>query len=129
MGWTRGSFNKADINGPAYGQTTGNSGHVGVATRNAQAGVAPISSATATAAARTSGSPVGVLIAVLVLLVLLRFAAGKSGDADDYGAIAPTFWNVMVITLASILGLTLLKAVSIKWLPANNALRQVVEAA
>lgn len=128
MGWSgnRGSFKPADIHGSGYGQGTVNSGHVGMATHNAATGTGAYSTATDSGAARTAGNPVGVLIAVLVLLVLLRFAAGKTGDSEAYGAIAPTAWNILVVTLAAVLGLTLLKAVATKWLPANSALRQII---
>lgn len=115
----RSTYQAGDFAGTGAGTTTATAPH-----QNVPMGT-PYS--TAQAGLTSSGSPVGVLVAVLVLLIALRFAAAKVGEQGDYQAIAPTFWNVLVIGLAAILGITLMKAVTLK-LPSGNALRGVVQA-
>ncbi len=74
----------------------------------------------------TEGSPVAGLIAIAVIIFMMRFAANKVGESNEYSALEPTFFNVMLITLASILGITLMKFASAKLLREGNAFRRLI---
>jgi hypothetical protein len=57
----------------------------------------------------TAGHPVSWWIAIIVLLVALKFVAEKAGDSGSYSNIKVGAWNTLVVTISAIIGLTFLK--------------------
>ena len=111
---------------PNAGRNTAETANQGTATHEAMtnAGPAMMGSANAPSAAPLQGNPAGIVVALLVVLLALRFFRTRDGQQNE--GIAPTFYNIMVITLSAMLGSILLKTLVVKTLPANNALRAVV---
>lgn len=128
MGFNAQTLRMADVHGSRMGRDTAEMANQNTAASAIETGITPDQVA-ASGAANDKGSIVGWLLAVLFLLIVLRFFASKAGDADDYSALAPTFYNVMVITLASVLGLTFTKFLAARFLAENNALRTMLTAA
>ena len=119
------SFRMADIY-PNAGRNTAETANQGTATREAMTNSGPnvMGVANSPSAAPLQGNPAGIVIALLIVLVALRFFRSRAGDSNE--GITPTFYNIMVITLSAILGSILLKTLVVKALPSNNALRAVV---
>lgn len=118
------SFRRGDIY-RNQGRNTAEVANQAMASREA-ANPAPSQMGGANQNAPMSGSPATIIITLILIFAALRLFALRSGDGDDYAGIAPSFYNIMVITLAGMLGSTLLKAVAVKSLPENNALRKFV---
>ena len=74
----------------------------------------------------TKGAPIAGLLASLVVIFLMRFFANKAGEGEEYSALMPTFFNIMLITLASILGTTLMKFIVVRFLGEGNAFRRLI---
>ena len=119
------SFRMADIY-PNTGRNTAETANQATATHEAMTNSGPdmIGSANSANAAPLVGSPAAIVVALLLVLVALRFFRSKEGEGN--AGITPTFYNIMVITLSAILGSVLLKTLVVKTLPANNSLRAVV---
>lgn len=111
---------------PNAGRNTAETANQGTATREAMTNPGPnvMGVANAPSAAPLQGNPAGIVVALLVVLVALRFFRSRAGENNE--GITPTFYNIMVITLSAILGSILLKTLVVKTLPANNALRAVI---
>jgi len=56
------------------------------------------------------GSIVSAFLVILALLVLLMFSAKKLGGEGEFSNIKMSFYNVLVISLAAIIGIPLFKA-------------------
>lgn len=81
-------------------------------------GVSSTSSATAVqrvAATTFLGQPMTWFLLLLALLISLRFVAGKLGEGEDFKNIRVTVHNVIVISLAAIIGIGFLKVVFNRW--------------
>lgn len=61
------------------------------------------------------GQPLTWFLLLLVMLVSLRFVGAKLGDAEDFRNIRVTVHNVLIISLASIIGIGFLKVVFNFW--------------
>jgi hypothetical protein len=66
------------------------------------------------AAVGKSAHPMPYWIALIVALLVLKYAAEEYGDRD-FSSIKIGFYNVFVITLAAIIGLNLTKLAVTKW--------------
>lgn len=88
----RGSAQSADAGTPG-----GNAG--GAATRTA--GAVPVQS--------FKVPPLAYWIGLALLLVALMFASQRSGDKEDFRSIRLSVYNIMVVTIACVIGLTILK--------------------
>lgn len=63
------------------------------------------------------GEPLSWWVVLLVLLVALMWAAKRVGDsaAEDFKSIKLSMYNIVVISIAAIIGLGFFKAVFNKW--------------
>lgn len=61
------------------------------------------------------GQPLTWFLLLLALLVSLRFIAGKFGEGEDFKNIRVTVHNVIIISLASIIGIGFFKVVLNRW--------------
>lgn len=128
MGYPATGLRMADVHGNRAGPNTTESANQGTAAAAIDAGIDP-AAVGAAGAAPQSGSAVGAIIAVLVVLIALRFFATRAGEGAQYETLPPTFFNVMTITLAAILGLNFTKFLAGRFLKENNALRTLIVAA
>lgn len=124
MGLSAGSFTRGDIY-KNQGRNTAEVANQGMATAEA-AKPAPSPLGAANTGGPMQGSPAAVIVVIILLFAALRVFSIRSGDGEDYAGVVPSFYNIMVITLAGMLGGTLLKWVVTKALPSNNALRAFV---
>jgi hypothetical protein len=93
-------------------------GASGSATLGANGGVASsgaVAAATAAASKGFLGQPLTWFLLLLALLISLRFVAGKLGEGDDFKNIRVTVHNVIVISLAAIIGIGFFKVVFNYW--------------
>jgi len=65
------------------------------------------------ASANVGGSPrtLGYWVGLVVLLLVMVFAARKAGGEEDFRNIRPTFYNFLAITLTAVVGIVGLKAI------------------
>jgi hypothetical protein len=61
------------------------------------------------AANKVGGSGLAGWVAIVVVYLVLSFVAKKAGQADEFKNIRLSAYNVLTITLAAIIGITLLK--------------------
>jgi len=89
------------------GMSTGNKTMAGAVSADSKdvAGIDVLPQAEGTPA----GHPVNWWIALIVLIVALKFAAENGNDGSSFSNIKVGFWNVMVITLSAIVGLIFTK--------------------
>lgn len=124
MGLNAGSFTRGDIY-PRSGRNTAEAANQGMASREATVPT-PTQLGSAAGTAPMQGSPAVVLIVLILIFAALRIFAMQADKESEFESIAPSFYNIMVITLAGMLGGTLLKWVAVKALPSNNALRSFI---
>lgn len=72
---------------------------------------------TTVAAGSASGSTktLGYWVGLVILLVVMVFAARKAGGEEDFRNIRPTFYNFLAITLTAIVGIVGMKAIFSKF--------------
>lgn len=75
----------------------------------------------------TMGSPVVWLVVIVLLLIGFRFLAQKGGEGAQFANLKVTVWNVILITLVAVVGITFMKVVFAK-IPVPG-LTQLVHAA
>lgn len=69
------------------------------------------------------GNPVIAWVAVLVFLLVLKFAAEHNSEEKEFASIRVGFWSVLVITITAILGLNAMKWIFGTWhVPGASAL-------
>lgn len=69
------------------------------------------------------GNPVIAWVAVLVFLLVLKFAAEHGAENNEFASIKVGFWSIMVITIVSILGINAAKWIFSTWhVPGASAL-------
>ncbi len=74
-----------------------------------------------------SGDPVKWWVVLVILMVVLMFTAKKVGDDGRFADLRMSFYNIFVISLASIIGITLLKTIFTKYpVPGFTALLNAV---
>ena len=56
-----------------------------------------------------AGHPVAAWLGVILLIIVLKFVAEKNGEAGAFSNVRVGFFNIAVITLSSLIGLTFLK--------------------
>ncbi len=66
-------------------------------------------------AGTSMGHPVTWWVAILVILIGIKFAAEKGGEGSDFSNIKVGFWNLFVITFSAIVGLVFTKWVFAKY--------------
>jgi hypothetical protein len=71
--------------------------------------------ATASAGNNVGGSGIAGWVAILVVYLVLSFVAKKAGQAEEFKNIRLSAYNVLTITLAAIIGITLLKVAFTKF--------------
>lgn len=74
-----------------------------VATQTGGADMAAVSAAAA------SAKPAHWLAVIILLIFALRFVAPALGDREDYKSIKVSLYNIILITISAIVGLTLFK--------------------
>lgn len=93
----------------------GASGSAAVGANGGTASADDVSAAQAAASRGFMGQPLTWFLLLLALLVSLRWVGGKLGDADDFRNIRVTVHNVIIISLASIIGIGFFKVVFNFW--------------
>lgn len=73
------------------------------------------SAASAAASRGFMGQPLTWFLVLFALLIGMRFVGGKLGDKEDFRNIRVTVHNILVISLASIIGIGFLKVVFNYW--------------
>jgi hypothetical protein len=62
-------------------------------------------------AVASTGSPLVWLFLMIGLLVLLMVLARYTSEASEFAQIRPTFYNVLIISLAAVIGINIFKTV------------------
>lgn len=102
-----------DIAGQGQGSTMAQRGNPGVV-----AAVAPTAGAPAVSNPFGGGGEgLGVVawVAVLVLLLVLKFAAEHGSDEKEFASIRVGFWSFLVITIVAVLGINAAKWIFSTW--------------
>lgn len=60
----------------------------------------------------TTGHPVSWWIAIIAVLIVIKYLAESSGEASDYSNIRIGFLSIIVITLSAVVGMIFLKWVA-----------------
>lgn len=126
-----GGLARADVRGFRAGRDTSEMGNSGVSRGAAEApGISAVATTTGApnspSMVDTQGAPIAGILAILVVIFLMRFFANKAGESNEYSALMPTFYNIMLITLASVLGVTLMKFIVVRFLAEGNAFRRLI---
>ena len=56
-----------------------------------------------------AGEPVAWWLAIIGVIIAIKFFAEKGGDGSQFANIKVGFWNLLTITLTAVIGLTFLK--------------------
>lgn len=94
-------------------------------TRNFQTGAAQVSTPA------TGAKPLAWWFGIAIIVALILFIARKTGDANEFSNLRASTYNVSLITLIAILGITVMKiiAVKIQNVPGMSGLSSVIIAA
>src|SRR5262245_35136305 len=87
------------------------SGSAAVGANGGSAAASDVASAQAAASRGFLGQPLTWFFVLLALLISMRFVGKKLGDAEDFKNIRVTVHNVIIISLAAIIGIGFFKVV------------------
>lgn len=128
MGMSAASFRSGDIY-RGRGRDTAETANSGMAETQGANPAPQMLGAANTGAGYMEGNPAHIMAAILILFFVLRWISIMSSEDDYSGPIVPSFLNVIIVSLASMVGMTVFKLFAIKTMPENSAARKFILAA
>jgi lipopolysaccharide export LptBFGC system permease protein LptF len=90
--------------GGTHAANTGNAALQAVGATNESAAAMPA----------TPGRPIHWLVVIILLVFALRFVAPALGEREDYKSIRVSVYNIILITISAVVGLTVFKVFAAK---------------